>query len=221
MGLKRQLLLVGVLAVSFLVSLPGYGFAQEEHSSAGNVSDTSATGPMEGINKEVASNRQEFEQYHQTVLEHANAARDEEQILIKQVNEALKAGDFESAKKIRAHLKGVRDKNFQQRDQDMQQLNEYSQNFTRDMPEASGKGQDIKDRREDSRDRKDDFRDRREDVKDRREDFRDRKDDFKDRPHHNDQGVRDHGAGVGAGKGQGGAHRAGGQGPRGGGGGKR
>jgi DNA repair exonuclease SbcCD ATPase subunit len=90
--------------------------------------------------------------------------------------------------------------------------------------------EDIRDRREDIRDakhdggrmdriedrldRREDRRDRREDVRDRREDRRDRHEPAGDRGFSNGQnsGVRDHGAGIGAGRGQGGLNRSGGAG---------
>lgn len=76
--------------------------------------------------------------------------------------------------------------------------------------------EDIRDRREDIRDRREDARDRREDrwkrhhdIKSRREGGNERRehiDNKGNRPGH-DRGIRDHGAGIGAGRGQGGIRR--------------
>ena len=137
-----------------------------------------------------------------------------------------------SAVGMREKLKAPYQENVQQRHEDMQKLRGYR----KDLKE------EIRDKREDIRDRREDFRDRREDIKDRREDIRDRREDFREHfkehrgqnlpPVHrkealgelrkdHDRGVKDHGAGIGAGKGQGGMRRSAGPAHAGGGGHKR
>jgi len=94
---------------------------------------------------------------------------------------------------------------------------------TRDRREdVLDRREDIRDKKEDvwdaqhqggRRDKLEDIRDRQEDVRDRKEDVGDRKEDVHERKHDQglhrgqEQGVRDHGAGVGRGKGQGSVHR--------------
>ena len=193
---KRMFLLVSVLSLCFLVSLTVGAFAQGERSPQANAAQGSQAGFKEG---QVSERRQIKEQ---------------------------RRGD---------NPPGVGPGNPAGVEHPSRYLD---------------RKEDFRDRREDSKDRREYFRDRREDVKDRREDFRERREDYRDKPYHpgipgdrfknkpqhkpdlpgraefkghpqHDRGVRDHGAGVGAGRGQGGAHRAGGPGPRGGGGRRR
>lgn len=71
--------------------------------------------------------------------------------------------------------------------------------------------EDVRDRREDRGDRRENRFDRREDVRDRAENRQDRRENIGDHGQHKGykQGIKDHGAGVGAGRGQGGKQRSG------------
>ena len=189
---KRMFLLVSVLSLCFLVSLTVEVFAQGEHSPQVNA----AQGQRAGIKEGPVSDRQQIKE--------------------------------------------------QRRGDNPQGVGPGNPAGVEHPSRYLDRKEDFRDRREDSKDRREDFRDRREDVKDRREDFRERREEYRDKPYHpgipgdrfknkpqhkpdlpgraefkghpqHDRGVRDHGAGVGAGRGQGGAHRAGGPGPRGGG----
>lgn len=123
---------------------------------------------------------------------------------------------------VRDRREDVRD-----RQEDMRDRREDRWDATHNAPVGTeawkrDKMEDVRDRREDVRDRKEDVRDRRENKGDRREDKADRKEDIRDRKNQKgmdmarkdqkvkpgNQGVRDHGAGVGAGKGQGGVNRS-------------
>ena len=107
---------------------------------------------------------------------------------------------------IKDRREDVRDKREDVRDrrEDIRDKREDRWDATHNAPKGTeawrkDKAEDVRDRKEDIRDRKEDKLDRREDKKDKKEDVRDNK---------TNRGVRDHGAGVGAGKGQGGMHRA-------------
>ncbi len=137
------------------------------------------------LNKVVA---QQVKEQHQQLKSDIQEAKSEQKDLRDQIHAAMQAGDYEKARQLKEQLRAARQENRQEIQQDLQA-----------HPRAGDRLEDIRDRRED-------FRDRREDVRDRREDIRDRKENIHDRGQQ--QGVRDHGAGVGRGAGQGGAHRS-------------
>ena len=192
MGSKKMRLLLGVLCLGCALGLADRALAQGEQSSGANT----PASPAAGLKQELLSDRNQIKEQRQDIRGSAKEAIQEERNLMNQINQAIKAGDFEAAKGMKEKLKAVHQENVQQKHEDMQKLKEYRKDFK----------EDIRDKREDIRDRREDFRDRREDIKDRREDVRDRREDFRDK--RDEHGVRDHGAGIGAGKGQGGMHRS-------------
>jgi hypothetical protein len=149
---------------------------------------------------ELKSDRQGVSEGMHEVNANAKAARAEEGALKDQIQEALKAGDKEKAKELRAQLKTMHKENVKEMRDGRQEVKESFKDMKGDIKKARKEGaisdraakdklENIRDHREDIRDKKEDVRDakrkggkwdKREDVRDLREDVRDRKEDIRD-----------------------------------------
>ncbi len=185
--------------------------------------------------QEVKSDAQAVKDQRQEMKSDTQESRQEQQDLLKQIEDARQAGDFEKAKQLRDQLHATHQENAAELKADKEALKQSIQELKSDVHQARQEGVLLKRPLNPpgynppgvgpgnppgynppgvgapvgARDRIKDVRDRREDVRDRREDVRDKREDVRDSGIHRgaEQGVRDHGQGVGAGRGQGGTHR--------------
>lgn len=190
MRLRNRLLRVISISSLYLLALMlNAAFGQEEAYSGRGVSvnSDSKRDSQAKLKQEFRSDLAQIKVQMQEIKENTKESRSREQDLLKQINDALKSGDFQTARNLKDEFKAMHRQNIQQRQQDIKEFQEYRKDFKDDMKD---KREDVRDRREDIRDRREDAYDRHhqggpldrlEDRRDRREDIRDYREDRRER----------------------------------------
>ncbi len=193
---RRFLWATGIVLTGLCLVSPVKLFAQEEATEETGTSNW---------REEFKADLEQLKQQRAEMKSNAEASRQEEKVLIDQMQEAIKNGDYETAKSLRQELRATHRENVEGMKSDRQQFKENRQELRSDVKNARENGQMPPRERQPRlyhypdqgsegqvregerplpprfRDRPEGMRDRREDFRDRREDLRDKREDYFDR----------------------------------------
>lgn len=200
--MKEKIVMI-VVAMFLLIANGSLVLAQEETSAT--TTETAAAESGTGWKQEISGDRQVVAEQWDVLKEHGQEARAEQRQLQQQIFDAVKSGDYETAKSLREQLKTMHQENIAQKKDDLQALRETRQELKGDIKQAKEAGAMPPLKRPKPQNPpgynppgagpenppgynppgagpvSPKVKDRVEDVRDRREDIRDRREDIRDR----------------------------------------
>lgn len=128
--MKKKLVLGVVLCICLLSF--SRAFAQEE--MVGNTEQT------RDWRREIRSDRQELKDEWQVLKEDSKEAKQEERQMQQQIHEAVRAGDFDTAKSLREQLRAMHKENVQERRENKKDIQDARKELKEDIKAAHKEG---------------------------------------------------------------------------------